>query len=46
MSAVKTVSFSYFKISLTMYRQLLCGNYLVETDDNYSSNKAHLLDFG
>jgi hypothetical protein len=33
------------QISLNIYWQLLCGHFLVETDDNYSSNKAHLLDF-
>jgi hypothetical protein len=33
------------QISLNNYRQLLCGNFLVKTDDNYSTNKAHMLDF-
>ena len=44
-SAVKTVSFSYFANSLNIYRQLLCGNFLVKTDDNYRDNNAHLLNF-
>ena len=32
-------------ISLNIYRQLLCGNFLVKTDDKYSTIKAHLLNF-
>jgi hypothetical protein len=32
-------------ISLNIYRQLLCGNFLVKTDDKHSTIKAHLLNF-
>jgi hypothetical protein len=33
------------QISFNIYRQLLCGNFLVKTDDNYHDNNAHLLNF-
>jgi hypothetical protein len=33
------------QISFNIYRQLLCGNFSVKTDDNYPDNKAHLLNF-
>jgi hypothetical protein len=33
------------QFSFNIYRQLLCGNFFVKTDDNYPDNKAHLLNF-
>ncbi len=44
-SAVKTVSFSYFANLFKHLSAIILLKYLVITDDYYSTNKVHLLDF-
>jgi hypothetical protein len=44
-SAVKTVSFRNFTHLFKRLSTVFCGNFVVITNDNYSPNKAHLLDF-
>jgi hypothetical protein len=43
--AVKTASFSNFALLFKRLSTVFGGNFVVITNDNYSPNKAHLLDF-